>query len=254
VVVRTLLDPEIAHRSARRQPAVLHCVDPSTTAEVARCFLDAPTTIRPLVAEAYRQLVEQTNRQYALLTDSRGPYRLRVVDTRQATPYTGAGELIAAVRSTRVLEMTAAPADRAHPLLDGAVGGSHSRLRAVHDLIGHVATGYGFDADGEYSAWLVQQRLYTGLARWAAATELHGEISVLWTTHQFADHKAALLDPALLRHNRVQVGRAALTRDGYGRGRCSSGQRVGSAITGSSNPPRSPAKEPSCPTTTAQPI
>ena len=47
----------------------------------------------------------------------------------------------------------------------------------MHDLIGHVATGYGFDRGGEYSAWLVQRTLYTGLARWAAATELHGEIS-----------------------------------------------------------------------------
>jgi hypothetical protein len=84
-------------------------------------------------------------------------------------------------------------------LLGAEVGGAYSRFRAVHDLVGHVATGYGFDQDGEYSAWLVQRSLYTGYARWAAATELHGEVSALWTTGQFAEHKALLLDPLLLR-------------------------------------------------------
>ncbi len=100
--------------------------------------------------------------------------------------------------STRTLEVTTSTADRTHPLLDGAVGGGYSRFRAVHDLVGHVATGYGFDPDGEYSAWLVQGQSFRGLARWAAATELHGEISALWVTGEFADHKAALLDPDLL--------------------------------------------------------
>jgi len=69
------------------------------------------------------------------------------------------------------------PADRAHLLLSGEIGGGYYRFRAAHDLLGHVATGYRFDRDGEYSAWLVQRTLYTGLARWAAATELHGHIS-----------------------------------------------------------------------------
>jgi hypothetical protein len=64
----------------------------------------------------------------------------------------------------------------------------------VHDFVGHVATGFGFDKDGEYSAWLIQRASYTGLARWAARTELHAEISALWTTGQVADHKAVLLD------------------------------------------------------------
>jgi hypothetical protein len=120
------------------------------------------------------------------------------------TPYSGAEELAASVLSSRTLEVTTSAADRAHPLLGGEVGGAYYRFRAVHDLIGHVATGYGFDRDGEYSAWLVQRNLYTGLARWAAATELHGEISALWTAHEFPEHKAVLLDPDLLRQPRRQ--------------------------------------------------
>jgi hypothetical protein len=109
------------------------------------------------------------------------------------------------VSATRTLEVTTSPADRAHPLLSGEAGGAYYRFRAVHDLIGHVATGYGFDRDGEYSAWLVQRTLYTGLARWAAATELHGEISALRATGQVAEHKAVLLDRDLLkRHSGIR--------------------------------------------------
>jgi hypothetical protein len=44
--------------------------------------------------------------------------------------------------------------------------------------------------------------MYTGLARWALATELHAEHSVLWTTGDVAEHKAVLLQPRLLRSSR----------------------------------------------------
>jgi hypothetical protein len=44
--------------------------------------------------------------------------------------------------------------------------------------------------------------MYTGLARWALATELHAEHSVLWTTGTVAEHKAVLLPPTLLRDSR----------------------------------------------------
>ena len=45
--------------------------------------------------------------------------------------------------------------------------------------------------------------MYTGLARWALATELHGQHSVHWTTKCLADHKAVLLDRGLLRASRT---------------------------------------------------
>jgi hypothetical protein len=195
--IASLVDPSLAFprqpASARRVP---RHVDPGETQAIAECFISARTRPDPLVALAYRELETQTGRQFARLTDPRGPYRIAVVGTRVITPYSGAEELIESVVTSRTLEITAP--DRAHPLLGGEVGGAYYRLRAVHDLMGHVATGYGFDRDGEYSAWLVQRRCYTGLARWAAATELHGEVSALWATGQFAEHKAALLDRRLL--------------------------------------------------------
>jgi hypothetical protein len=201
--IASLVDPAIGfpHSLGRPGPELRH-VDPSETEAVAECFISARTRADPLVAQAYQQLEAQTDRQFAVLTDAQGPYRIRVVATSELTPYSDAEELTASVLASRTLEVTTSAADRAHPLLGGEVGGAYYRFRAVHDLLGHVATGYGFDRDGEYSAWLVQRSRYTGLARWAAATELHGEISALWTTREFPEHKAVLLDPHLLRQPR----------------------------------------------------
>jgi hypothetical protein len=196
--IASLVDPTIGllRRPAPPRPALRH-VHPSETQAAGDSFTAARTKTDAFVALAYRHLAAQTARQFAALTDPQGPYRITVVGTRVITPYSDAGELIASVLASRTLEITAP--DRPHPLLGGEAGGAYYRLRAVHDLIGHVATGFGFDRDGEYSAWLIQRRFYTGLARWAAATELHGEVSALWTTGQFAEHKAVLLDRRLLK-------------------------------------------------------
>jgi hypothetical protein len=69
----------------------------------------------------------------------------------------------------------------------------------------------GFDPDGEFGAWLAQERLYGGLARWALATELHAEHSVLWTTGALAEHKAILIDPSLLNRVRHSPANTSLT-------------------------------------------
>jgi hypothetical protein len=78
-------------------------------------------------------------------------------------------------------------------------------VRAVHDIVSHGWRGHGFDPDGELSAWLAEDSIYTGLACWALATELHAHHSVLWTTGEHADHKAVLLEPALLRTSRAHA-------------------------------------------------
>lgn len=190
-----LIDPSLRLPRRRSAPRpILRHVDPVQTQEAAEQFLAGQSRADSLVALAYDALEKQTDRMFAALTDGGGPYRLAVVPTGQVTPYTDADELIESVLDYRTLEVTTSEADRRHPRLGGEVGGSYFRFRGVHDLIGHAATGFGFDRDGEYSAWIVQRTLYTGLARWAAATELHGEISALWTTGQFAEHKAILMD------------------------------------------------------------
>jgi hypothetical protein len=195
--------------TAAQRDAPLRRVDPDVARDIARWFLGAPAQGGArLAATAYQELQEQTDRQFAALTKPDGAYGYAVVWTKLPDPYSTEVELIEAVRTTGVLEITVARADRdrLHPALDCTAGGPYDRLRAVHDIVGHVMTGYGFDRDGEYSAWLRQSRLYYGLARWAAATELHAEHSVTWTTLQFPEHKAVLIPQRLLLRSSSRIG------------------------------------------------
>ena len=190
-------------------------ITPEQARRVAAAFEAAPRhapTATTVVA--YAQLEAQSSHWYACLTGGLAGRPIRVVITHCREPYATASELADSVRRLGVLELwpTARDHDRRHPLLDSAVGGSYDRLRAVHDIVSHGWLGHEFDADGEFSAWLAERRLYTGLARWALATELHGEHSVQWTTESPADHKAVLLDPSLLRASRDGGSAAEVAR------------------------------------------
>jgi hypothetical protein len=188
--------------SARR------ALDEHVAREVAAAFTDARhDPRRAIVREAYRQLERQTDAMWHALT-SAAVHGYRVRFTTDRVPYASDRELIDAVRAERLLEVTTAAIerDRPHPILDCSAGGAYDRFRAVHDLIGHVRHDLGFDRDGEHAAWIAQDRLHRGLARWALATELHAEHSVRWTTGEVAEHKAVLLDPRLVARARVGRG------------------------------------------------
>jgi hypothetical protein len=133
---------------------------------------------------------------------------VRLAFTRCRQPYGGAGDLIAAVREERTLEITTAAAavGRLHPLLGCEFGGAFDRFRAVHDLIGHARLGYGFDLDGECAAWLAQDRRHRGLARAALATELCGVNCARSVIGEAPDLKAMLLSPDVLHQLRASVG------------------------------------------------
>jgi hypothetical protein len=170
--------------------------DETRAREVAARHLAAPsTTPDPVVHAAYRALEWQSDRAFAVLTRDDAPARVRVAFTRHANPYSSDKEMIAAVRETRVLEVVTAATDRdrTHPALGCEFAGPYDRFRAVHDIAGHVAPGFGFDPDGELAAWRAQDRLYAGVARMALGSELQGEYSVRWITGQEPAHKATLL-------------------------------------------------------------
>jgi hypothetical protein len=192
-------------KSWRRPVARVQCqrVHDTIARDIAANFVtERSVPGRPVVRAAYEQLRAQTDRIFFALTT--GGCEYRVVFTRLPHPYGSDVEMLDAVCAGHLLEVSTAAAarDRRHPMLDCSTGGAYDRFRAVHDLLGHVVPRLGFDRDGEYTAWLLQRRLHGGLARWALATELHGENSVLWTTHELCEHKAVLLDPGLLRASR----------------------------------------------------
>jgi hypothetical protein len=191
-------------------PRRVHHIDAEQAHLVARAFLDAPRDAHDAtVRAAYASLAVQVDAWFAHLTGGSTPAPVRVVVTSAPEPYSSGSELAARVRAEGVLEIRPAAYDhdRRHPILDMAIGGTYDRLRAVHDLVSHARCGYGFDRHGEFSAWLSEDRMYTGLARWALATELHAEHSVRWTTGHLADHKAVLLEPGLLRASRARAAR-----------------------------------------------
>jgi hypothetical protein len=178
-------------------------VDPVAAHEVAAAYADTPTRRHPLVTAAYVQLVAESDLLYHWITAPDRPGSVRVVFTTCPDPYDDAGELIRSVRDDRLLEVVtvAADADRRHPLVGSDAGGAYDRFRAVHDIVGHARLQLGFDRHSEFAVWRSQARLHSPLARWALATELHGQHSVLWTTGQLAQPKAILLDPRLLRRS-----------------------------------------------------
>jgi len=173
--------------------------------EVAQRLLAAKSTPKDArVFAAYCQLERQSDHAFSCLTSGQSGPGIRVIFTSCRTPYDSDHEMVAAVRSGHLLEVTvsAIDRDRAHPLLGSEPGGAYDRFRAVHDIVGHVAPNLGFDRDGEFGAWAAQERLVSGLAIWALATELHAEHSVRWTTGEVSDHKAILLDHDLLNRAR----------------------------------------------------
>jgi hypothetical protein len=185
-------------------------VDATLAHEVAASFVAARSTRRdPRVCAAYGELVQQSDSAFWALIGPWPRRGVRVVFTRTRAPYASDREMVAAVRTDRLLEVTSAATerDRLHPIMGCEVGGAYDRFRAVHDIVGHVGPCLGFDRDGEFAAWLTQERLYHGLARWALATELHAEHSVRWTTGEVSDHKATLLDRDLLARARRGVSR-----------------------------------------------
>jgi hypothetical protein len=184
-------------------------VDRGLADQIGRSYLDGRSAApAPVVAVAYTRLQEETDRLFGGLFH-RPVHRLaRVVFTRADPPYACDRELIEAVRSERTLEITTAAVTRGriHPVLGREVGGPLDRLRAVHDMIGHVLPGSGFDLDGEFAAWLAQDRLYTRLARWALATEVIGVNSARSVVGEPPELKAMLLDPRLLARSRSGAG------------------------------------------------
>jgi hypothetical protein len=178
-------------------------------AEVGDAYLTSGRGPDPgLVIAAYDQLRIESDRLFEAAARRTGPRAVRIVFTRCREPYASDRELVAAARSTRVLEITTAAIEpgRIHPLLGCEFGGPFDRFRAMHDLIGHVGPGYGFGLADELAAWRTQDRLHGRLAGWALATEILGVNSARSILSEPPELKAILFDRGLLTRARAVLG------------------------------------------------
>jgi hypothetical protein len=177
-------------------------------AEVGELYLSARSTPGdPVLRTAYEHLQAETDRLFGAIIGGHDP--VRIVFTRCLAPYGSDRELIASARTSRVLEVTTAATSRVriHPVLGCGFGGPFDRLRAVHDLVGHVRTGLGFDLHDELAAWRLQDRLHGPLARRALATELLAVNSARSIIGETPGQKAVLLSRDLL--DRARASSAA---------------------------------------------
>ncbi len=66
-----------------------------------------------------------------------------------------------------------------HPILstpDHDIGFTpNDQFRAVHDVFGHAAEGYGFGPRGEHAAWIAHSQMFTPTAQRAMTTETWGQ-------------------------------------------------------------------------------
>jgi hypothetical protein len=192
---------EIENRCLSAKATPRHRDDRLKAAEVGEWYLT--TRSRPddaRVVAAYEQLQSETDRCFTALARADGPNPVRIVFTRCRQPYGCDRDLIASVRSQRILEITtsAVAAGRIHPLLGCEFGGGFDRFRAIHDLLGHANPGFGFDLDSEIAAWLIQNRFHGRQARRALATELYGVNSARWVIGEAPELKAMLFEPSFL--------------------------------------------------------
>lgn len=176
--------------------------------EVAAAYLDGPSILSAMLVASYAALARESDTLFAAITSAGRPDPMRVMFTRCMAPYKNSNELIASVRSDRLLEVTVAASDRdrLHPVMDCSPGGTFDRFRAVHDILGHAWLNVGFDRHAEYATWRFQEQFHTRLARQALATELHAKHSVQWTTGDTPEHRAVLLGPRLVRRSRRADG------------------------------------------------
>lgn len=162
-------------------------VDASAQDEIAAAYDALPLrSTERIVALAWQAFEEETLSQARVLRAHKVHYNVVTTD-----PYANAGELFADLRRTGTIRVLSTRVTGGHPILPNHV---NDAFRAVHDILGHAATGRGFDRHGEEAAFQAHSVLYSPLARLALATETRGQnASMLRAGGVFPPERIAVL-------------------------------------------------------------
>jgi hypothetical protein len=152
-------------------------VDESRARRIADVYEALPSddSGNPVVREAYHQLAEEIQQQWNFARVEMGitfePWMC------EGQPYANSGDMCGDVRNRRRLYFF--QGGDPHPLLgrlDPATGLSlNDKFRAIHDLFGHAAEGYGFGPRGEENAWIRHCHMFRADAQKALTTETRGQ-------------------------------------------------------------------------------
>lgn len=93
------------------------------------------------------------------------------IAVQDSDPYATAGDMFRDVAAGTIRVLSTA-ATGGHPYWDDA---TNDTFRAVHDVIGHAATGRGFDRHGEEAAYRSHAATFSPAACLALATETRGQ-------------------------------------------------------------------------------
>lgn len=158
-------------------------VSPSAHAELAGAYAALPAWDDAAVP-AYAAFVHELRHQADILR----AHGLRFI-VQDTDPYASPADMIADV-ARGTIRVLATETTGAHPYLTDA---DNDLFRAVHDVLGHAATGRGFDRHGEEAAYRAHAAVFSPLARGALATETRGQNAALIATGAFQDQKVAVL-------------------------------------------------------------
>jgi len=156
---------------------------------------------------AYRQMAEETKRQYDFVTRPRHKGGLGIdIEVTKHDPY-GQGpegvhgivnEIRDDINNHNRIKVFATSSTGGHPIFSDD---ENDMFRGVHDIFGHLGSGRGIDAHGEEAAFQKHSRMFSPLARQAMATETRGQNAALHLHGGFQNQKVAILpehlqDPA----------------------------------------------------------
>ncbi|MFY1670221.1 hypothetical protein ACN27G_09710 [Plantactinospora sp. WMMB334] len=189
-------------------------LDPDVGAAVADAYVAAPRRDERAYP-AYAAFCRETVRQYHFLV-GRVEFgglgvAVRIVDE---DPYPDVASMVDDVRHHRLRVWASAAGGNQHPYLSD---GENDMFRAVHDVLGHAASGRGFDRHGEEAAWLKHRTMYSRLAGRALTTETRGQNCARifhYGGDRFPEQKAVLLPRRFSDPPRRWVGRGGVVPAG----------------------------------------
>lgn len=180
-------------------------IPPSRSREIGQAYMDMPEH-DPAAVPAYRQLAEETKRQFDHLTGPRSRGGMGInVSVSQDDPYGGAlpggdyskwdalkviPEMRHDVVHNNHIGVLSTTATGGHPVFSND---ENDMFRAVHDIFGHLGSGRGVDMHGEDAAYQAHAGMFSPAARPALATETRGQNAALHLTGEFQNQKIGTL-------------------------------------------------------------